>query len=234
MCYPSPGPRCSSHARADKLEWTMRLTKVMTEKPEDHDAYMRARKGYEDAHNAWLRTPEGMEALERQGHHELAAEYRADRKAQIASINASPDKSGECADQELADNNLRNLATTSPTDVTKEMMTQYHNITPDTLKALAKYCPQVQAEVSKHPLTPSSALREITERALHYDYTHGQRAKGSDLSHEERETLANVANHRNADRHTMHMIANNAPLSVRNAINRSRTERGLRRVGLNG
>ena len=56
MCYPKPGPRCSSHARQ-----ALRKAAAVAKREESYDAYDKLKKAQED----YNMTPEGIKRLER-------------------------------------------------------------------------------------------------------------------------------------------------------------------------
>lgn len=90
MCYPKPGPRCSSHARADYLAAQKHTQKVLAEIPEEGERGAWEQAGYEQARAneeakrlEYLKTPEGIKRLRAQGDNTLAKLYEVERATQI-------------------------------------------------------------------------------------------------------------------------------------------------------
>lgn len=86
MCYPSPGPRCAAHTKADYLSAFEDLKKASEDG--DYEAYEEARKATESAKESWMRTPEGMRWLRENGQGDLAEVYRVERDASIAALKS--------------------------------------------------------------------------------------------------------------------------------------------------
>lgn len=72
MCYPKPGPRCSSHAKKD-------LQKALKSKDQ---------KAIKDAKEKYFTTPEGIQKLRDMGKAELANKAQAARKESIVRYKA--------------------------------------------------------------------------------------------------------------------------------------------------
>jgi len=86
MCYPSPGPRCSAHARAEYVA----ANKAFREAFENGsgDELETAHSAASAAKEAWLKTPEGIKHLRANGMGDLADIYAKERAASIAAMKA--------------------------------------------------------------------------------------------------------------------------------------------------
>ena len=87
MCYPSPGPRCAGHTKAEFITAREALKDAI--ESGDYGQYEAARKATESAREAWMRTPEGMRWLRKNGDTELADQYKTERDASIAAMKAA-------------------------------------------------------------------------------------------------------------------------------------------------
>lgn len=106
MCYPSPGPRCSAHAKRDFRAANEKLKEAI-ESGSFHQ-YETARKASESAREAWLRTPEGMRYLRDHGDVALADYYKLERDDALAAMKAQNEAhtaAGENPSYELFDRN---------------------------------------------------------------------------------------------------------------------------------
>lgn len=96
MCYPKPGPRCSSHAKTALLKAKIAIQEALTDG--NTEAMMQAREAAEKARDDFDATPLGQKYLERrilqgmdhQGKYSLRKELGAARRAdQLAQLKAT-------------------------------------------------------------------------------------------------------------------------------------------------
>jgi len=102
MCYPSPGPRCAGHTKAEFIAARESLREAI--ESGDYGRYETARKASDAAREAWMRTPEGMRWLRKNGDTELADQYNIERDASIAAMKAARSAKDEAVSTEEFDN----------------------------------------------------------------------------------------------------------------------------------
>lgn len=83
MCYPKPGPRCSSHAKKTLARADKRLQEEEQKSPRDPKKYQEARRAYRDAVTDYKSTPDYIEKCKNKGDWREAAEQETAREAQI-------------------------------------------------------------------------------------------------------------------------------------------------------
>lgn len=124
MCHKKPGPRCSAHSLKALYDAKDARQELELRADATADDRERAEARYNDALEAWQRTPSGISDLRDRGEEALADQYQAERDAALAALRAG--EGGDAPDGDLSPEQKAFFAESRAVDETSKLITVFH------------------------------------------------------------------------------------------------------------